>query len=101
MFGLYRQHHGTDSVSWRPIFVAPDPLTSSHSLSVFYISCSSYRFSFSVYVLYLLLLLQVLILCLCSISPDPLTSSLSKCLSCVVTVYFYKMEKFHARKSAI
>jgi hypothetical protein len=56
------------------MFYISDPLTSSHSLSVFYISRSSYKFSFSVYVLHLLILLQVLILCLYFISPDPLIS---------------------------
>jgi hypothetical protein len=47
--------------------ISAEPLTSYHSLSVFYISWSSYKFSFSVCVLYFLILLQVLILCLCSI----------------------------------
>ena len=69
--------------------ISPDPLSSSHSLSVFYISCSSYKFSFSVYVPYLLILLQVHILCMCSISPDPIyyRFSFSVCILYLLILY--------------
>jgi hypothetical protein len=68
--------------------ISPDPITSSHYLSVFYIFWSYYRFTFSVCVLYLLILSQVFTLSLCSISPDPIIGSHSQSVFYISWSYY-------------